>query len=90
MFKLNKAIHNRRQDEYQLYICGLPLDIDNRYLYNFFSRRYYSIISAKIITDNYRYSKGYGFVKFSDIEEYEDALVNMNGIYMRNRQIRVK
>jgi RNA recognition motif-containing protein len=89
---LNKAVHNKKPvyNEYQLYICGLPLDINNKYLFDFFSRRYYSITAAKIITDNYKYSKGYAFVKFSNVEEYEDALVNMNGIYIRNRQIRVK
>jgi RNA recognition motif-containing protein len=35
-------------------------------------------------------SRGYGFVKFLDKEEYERALVELNGIVLRSKAIRAK
>jgi RNA recognition motif-containing protein len=40
-----------------------------------FSKRYPSVIQAKIIVDPVtRYSKGYGFIKFSNAEEAQRAI----------------
>jgi RNA recognition motif-containing protein len=45
-----------------------------------FSKIYRSVIQAKIIVDPVtRYSKGYGFIKFSDAEEAQRAIQEMNG-----------
>jgi RNA recognition motif-containing protein len=45
-----------------------------------FSKRYPSVIQAKIIVDPVtRYSKGYGFIKFSNAEEAQRAIQEMNG-----------
>ena len=55
------------------------------------TKKYFSVISAKIITDSRtKMSRGYGFLKFNDYHEYERALSELNGIYLRSKQIKVK
>ena len=100
-FKLNWAFYNRnmkKNSEFsvyniltKLYICGLDINIDEKYLLTYVSKKYFSVISAKIITDSRtKMSKGYGFLKFNDYHEYERALSELNGIYLKSKQIKVK
>ncbi len=59
-------------------------------LYKSFKNIYPSVSSAKIIFDLYSgNSKGYGFIKFSSVKDYERALVEMDGFLLSNKKIRV-
>jgi RNA recognition motif-containing protein len=48
-----------------------------------FSKRYPSVTQAKIIVDPVtRQSKGYGFIKFSNSDDAQRAIQEMNGKYL--------
>lgn len=54
-----------------------------------FSQIYKSVFGAKIIVDPFtKISKGYGFVKFSNAEEYQRALSEMNGKIIKGKPIK--
>ena len=49
------------------------------------------MISSKIVIDPItKFSKGYGFVKFSDHNESVNAIEEMNGKYLLSRPIKTK
>jgi RNA recognition motif-containing protein len=55
------------QGDYQVYVGDLDPNVNDQMLQTAFSKRYTSVIQAKIIVDPVsRYSKGYGFVKFAN------------------------
>jgi RNA recognition motif-containing protein len=67
------------------------MDINDQALFQYFSRCYDSVFSAKVIYDSCTgLSKGYGFVKFKDSSEFERALNEMNGRIFNSRIIKVK
>jgi RNA recognition motif-containing protein len=54
------------QGDYQVYVGNLDQNVNNSILLNFFSKKFNSIIEAKVITDPVtKASKGYGFLRFS-------------------------
>ena len=56
-----------------------------------FSKYYTSVIGTKIIIDPVnKISKGYGFVKFSDQNESQKALTEMNGTFINGKPIKTK
>ena len=58
-----------------MYVGDLDPNVNDQMLSAAFSKRYPSVIQAKIIVDPVtRYSKGYGFIKFSDAEEAQRAI----------------
>jgi len=65
--------------------------VDEKTLYDTFSR-FGSLISApKIARDpETGLSKGYGFVSYSNFEASDDAIANMNGQYLMNKDISVQ
>jgi splicing factor 3B subunit 4 len=65
--------------------------VDEKTLYDTFSR-FGSLISApKIARDPENgLSKGYGFVSYSNFEASDDAIANMNGQYLMNKDISVQ
>ena len=65
--------------------------MDEKTLYDTFSR-FGSLISApKIARDpESGLSKGYGFVSYSNFEASDDAIANMNGQYLMNKDISVQ
>ena len=85
-FKLNWASYNTNKtnsqnpNEFSIYVCELEPSVNEEILTNFFKEKYKSVINSKIIVDpSTKISKGYGFVKFSDKEESEKAISEMNG-----------
>lgn len=73
-----------------IFIGDLPSNITDIMLFNFYSSRYRSCISAKIMVDPVsRISKGYGFVKFGIPYEAERAIIETNGMNFYGRIIRV-
>lgn len=96
-FRLNWAsgggICDRKEDrapEYSLFVGDLGNEIDETFLLSMFRSRYPSCHSAKIMTDPLTgISRGYGFVRFLNQLEQQDAVVEMNGIICNNRPMRV-
>ena len=64
--------------------------VDEKTLYDTFSR-FGSLLSApKIAREESGLSKGYGFVSYSNFEASDDAIANMNGQYLMNKDISVQ
>lgn len=87
-FKLNWANKNSENGS-NLYIGNIPSEATDSELYTFFKDKYPSVQHASIITEN-GISKRYGFVYFSDEEDYQKCLKEMNGAKFHNNIIKVK
>ncbi|KAG0177401.1 hypothetical protein DFQ28_005828 [Apophysomyces sp. BC1034] len=86
----DKKTGEDRAPEYSLFVGDLGSDVDETYLLSMFRRRYPSCHSAKIMTDpSSGMSRGYGFVRFHNPIEQQEALSEMDGIYCGNRPVRV-
>ena len=87
-FNLNWANHNKNTNK-TIYVGNLNPDIKEIELYNFFKQKYESVHHANIICDN-GISKGYGFVLFTNENEYNRCLNEMNGTIFHGYPIKVK
>ncbi|CAO2043234.1 unnamed protein product [Urochloa humidicola] len=77
-------------DETNLYIGYLPPTMDDAGLISLFSQ-FGDIVMAKVIMDrNTGHSKGYGFVKYSDVSQSNAAIAAMNGHHVEGRVIAVR
>jgi len=69
----------------------LDSNVTEEILKDFFSQFYKSITAAKLVVDpSTKISKNYGFVKFSNQEESEIALIEMNGRFLLSKQMKLK
>ena len=77
IYKLNRVGNKTRATTrkiaddncFQIYVAGLPVQVDHQALLNMFREYYDSVFEAKVIvcqTD--QISKGYGFVNFTNLE----------------------
>lgn len=74
-----------------VYVGNLDPNVNDFQLMRAFSKKYSSVISAKICVDlNYQVSRGYGFVRFTDTADAQRALSDMNGVLLGHRHITVK
>lgn len=74
----------------ELFIGNLDPMVDEKTLYDTFGR-FGSLISApKVARDEANLSKGYGFISFSNFEASDEAIANMNGQYLMNKEISVQ
>ncbi|KAF2404160.1 RNA-binding domain-containing protein [Trichodelitschia bisporula] len=74
----------------ELFIGNLDPMVDEKMLFETFSR-FGSLVSApKIARDEANLSKGYGFVSYSNFEASDDAVANMNGQFLANKEISVQ
>ena len=97
VFRLNWAsgggLVDRRDDrspEYSIFVGDLGHEVNEFVLVALFQARFASCKSAKIMTDQQTgQSRGYGFVRFSDEQDQQRALVEMQGVYCGNRPMRV-
>ena len=64
--------------------------IDEKTLYDTFSRFGTLQSPPKIARDESGLSKGYGFVSYSTFEASDDAIANMNGQYLMNKDVSVQ
>lgn len=64
--------------------------VDEKTLYDTFSRFGSLIQPPKIARDESSLSKGYGFVSYASFEASDDAIANMNGQYLMNKDISVQ
>ena len=88
LFKLNWANYHKGTNK-SVYVGNLSPEINDIDLYNFFKKKYDSVHHANVITDN-GISKGYGFVLFTNENEYLKCLNEMNGIVFHGNHIKVK
>ncbi|XP_023321170.1 tRNA selenocysteine 1-associated protein 1-like [Eurytemora carolleeae] len=81
-YKLN---HNSNrilpgEKNFSIWVGDLTLEVDDLELYKFFSARFQTIISAKVVLDESGGSKGFGFIRFGNETEQQTALTTMQGI----------
>lgn len=74
----------------ELFVGNLDPMVDEKTLYDTFSRFGALVVAPKIARDDPGLSKGYGFVSFADFESSDDAIANMNGQYLMNKEVSVQ
>lgn len=73
-----------------LFVAGLPYDVDNDELKAIFEE-YGAVTSAKVILDKEtRKSRGFGFVEMSDSAEAKKAIDGLNGAQLDGKTLSVK
>ncbi|CAN4095104.1 unnamed protein product [Withania somnifera] len=87
---LGSIMKPKEFDETNLYIGYLPPTMDDDGLINLFSP-FGTIVMAKVIKDRLSgLSKGYGFVKYADVQQANSAIAGMNGHSLDGRTIAVR
>ncbi|KAG6782616.1 hypothetical protein POTOM_012026 [Populus tomentosa] len=80
----------KEYDDTNLYIGYLPPNLDDDGLIGLFSS-FGEIVMAKVIKDRITgLSKGYGFVKYCDVQMANNAIASMNGYRIDGRTIAVR
>ncbi|KAL4324204.1 hypothetical protein GQ457_11G030210 [Hibiscus cannabinus] len=80
----------KEYDDTNLYIGYLPPNFDDDGLISLFSS-YGEIVMAKVIKDRVSgLSKGYGFVKYANVDMANNAIKGMNGYRLEGRTIAVR
>merc|ERR1712093_582595 len=74
----------------ELFIGNLDPMVDEKTLYDTFSRFGSLQSPPKIARDESGLSKGYGFVSYASFEASDDAIANMNGQYLMNKDVSVQ
>jgi RNA recognition motif-containing protein len=73
-----------------LFVAGLPYDVDNEELKAIFEE-YGAVTSAKVILDKETHkSRGFGFVEMSDSAEAKKAIDGLNGAQLDGKTLSVK
>ncbi|KAJ0966155.1 hypothetical protein J5N97_027293 [Dioscorea zingiberensis] len=76
--------------DYTIFVGDLASDVTDYMLQDTFKNAYPSVKGAKIVTDRTTgRSKGYGFVRFGDLNEQTRAMTEMNGAYCSTRAMRI-
>ncbi|KAK8968591.1 Polyadenylate-binding protein RBP45 [Platanthera guangdongensis] len=76
--------------DYTIFVGDLASDVTDYMLQETFKTQYPSVRGAKIVTDRATgRSKGYGFVKFGDLNEQTRAMTEMNGMFCSSRPMRI-
>mmetsp|Transcript_23657 Transcript_23657/g.55153 ORF Transcript_23657/g.55153 Transcript_23657/m.55153 type:complete len:457 (-) Transcript_23657:127-1497(-) len=73
-----------------VWVGNLDLEVTDVELFHMFSSRYDTVIGARIIFDQSGTSKGYGFVRFSDVSHASKSITEMDGAFVRKRPMKVK
>ncbi|XP_048599489.1 polyadenylate-binding protein RBP47C-like [Brassica napus] len=85
-FRLNWATGEENDHELSIFVGGLAPDVSDSLLYNTFSEIYPSVKAATVVIDAYTgISKGFGFVRFGDVNERIKAMTEMHGVKCSNR-----
>ncbi|KAJ0983137.1 hypothetical protein J5N97_011392 [Dioscorea zingiberensis] len=75
--------------DYTIFVGDLASDVTDFMLEETFKAVYSSVKGAKVVIDRITgRSKGYGFVRFGDLNEQTRAMTEMNGMYCSSRPIR--
>jgi len=81
-FKLNHQSTRLMPGErdHSIWVGDLTPDVDDLELFKFFAARFNTVRTAKVVLDNNGFSKGYGFIRFGDEKEQQNALASMMGV----------
>lgn len=72
-----------------IFVGDLAPNVTESQLFELFINRYASTSHAKIVHDQVTgMSKGYGFVKFTNSDEQQLALSEMQGVFLNGRAIK--
>nr|POE56671.1 splicing factor 3b subunit 4 [Quercus suber] len=74
----------------ELFVGNLDGLVDEKTLWDTFSRFGPLMAPPKIARDDSNLSKGYGFISYSTFEASDDAIVNMHGQFLMNKEITVQ
>ncbi|KAL8742149.1 MAG: hypothetical protein Q9184_008298, partial [Pyrenodesmia sp. 2 TL-2023] len=74
----------------ELFVGNLDPMVSEQTLYDTFGRFGSLVAAPKVARDDTNLSKGYGFVSFSNFEASDEAMANMNGQYLMNKEISVQ
>ncbi|KAL1304385.1 hypothetical protein AAFC00_003385 [Neodothiora populina] len=74
----------------ELFIGNLDPMVDEKVLFETFNRFGNLTSAPKVARDENNLSKGYGFVSFTAFEASDDAIANMHGQYLMNKEITVQ
>ncbi|KAF2205154.1 RNA-binding domain-containing protein [Delitschia confertaspora ATCC 74209] len=91
--RVNKASADKQKNVEigaELFIGNLDSMVDEKTLYDTFSRFGTLTSVPKVARHEDNMSKGYGFVSFADFEASDAAIANMNGQYLMNKEISVQ
>ena len=89
VFKLNYASGNA--PEFSLYVGDLSTEVNDIMLLDFFQQRFPSCRAARVVQETTGKSKGYGFVRFTEEQEQQRALREMEGIQgLGSRAIKIR
>lgn len=81
---------DERGPEYSIFVGDLGPEVTEFVLFSLFQSKFPSCKSAKIMSDPISgMTRGYGFVRFSDESEQQQALQTMQGVYCGNRPMRI-
>lgn len=95
-FKLNWASagagdkHGDNGPDHTIFVGDLAADVTDSMLEEAFRSNYPSVRGAKVVIDRITgRPKGYGFVRFGDLNEQARAMTEMNGMMLSSRPMRI-
>lgn len=91
--RVNKASADKQKSVEvgaELFIGNLDPMVDERVLFDTFSRFGTLVAAPKLARDESNLSKGYGFISYSNFDASDDAIANMNGQYLMNKEVSVQ
>ena len=89
--KENNKEQNDLNKKYTIYVGNIPKDITNEQLKNYFKHDFQSVVSSKIIYDSLtKTSRGFGFVDFLNINDYQKALSGKNQKILKGNVLNIK
>jgi splicing factor 3B subunit 4 len=91
--RVNKASADKQKSVEvgaELFVGNLDPMVDERMLYDTFGRFGTLVAQPKVARDESNLSKGYGFISYSNFEASDDAISNMHGQYLMNKEISVQ
>jgi len=84
------SLHDWPDDDHRIFVGDLGNECNDDLLAQAFSQ-YSSFQKAKVIRDKRTgKTKGYGFISFTDVDDFMRALREMNGKYVGNRPIKLR
>ncbi|KAF2206834.1 hypothetical protein CERZMDRAFT_115558 [Cercospora zeae-maydis SCOH1-5] len=74
----------------ELFVGNLDNMVDEKVLYDTFSRFGPLVAAPKVARDESNLSKGYGFISYASFEASDEAIEHMHGQYLMNKEITVQ
>ncbi|RDA95769.1 hypothetical protein CP533_5135 [Ophiocordyceps camponoti-saundersi (nom. inval.)] len=91
--RVNKASADKQKGAdigAELFVGNLDHMVDEKILYDTFTRFGPLLSLPKVARDDNAASKGFGFVSFADFESSDSAIANLNGQYILSKEVSVQ